>query len=69
MTPDGMPIIGRLPGTDNAWVATGHGMLGVTMGPATGRAIAEAIHTGSSPELLHPFSADRFTRRRSFRTT
>jgi D-amino-acid dehydrogenase len=69
MTPDGMPIIGRLPGSDNAWVATGHGMLGVTMGPATGRAIAEAIHTGSSPELLRPFSADRFTWRRSSRTT
>lgn len=64
MTPDGMPIIGELPGTDNGWVATGHGMLGLTMGPATGRAVAEAIHAGSSPELLRSFSARRFRQAR-----
>jgi D-amino-acid dehydrogenase len=64
MTPDGMPIIGALPGTSNAWIATGHGMLGVTMGPPTGRAIADAIDAGSTPELLAPFSPRRFLSRR-----
>lgn len=67
MTPDGMPIIGKLPGSDNAWVATGHGMLGLTMGPTTGRAVADAIHTGSVSELLRPFTAHRFMTRRAER--
>ena len=65
MTPDGMPIIGELPGNQNAWVATGHGMLGLTMGPATGRAIADAIHAGASPAPLRPFTAQRFMSRRA----
>jgi D-amino-acid dehydrogenase len=60
MTPDGLPIIGRLPGLTNAWVATGHGMLGVTLGPATGRALTTAIGTGAVPDMLAPFSPTRF---------
>jgi D-amino-acid dehydrogenase len=60
MTPDGLPIIGRLPGLANAWVATGHGMLGVTLGPGTGRAMAQAIGTGTIPALLTPFDPQRF---------
>ena len=60
MTPDGLPIIGRLPGLDNGWVATGHGMLGITLGPATGQAVATAIGTGVLPRLLAPFSPERF---------
>lgn len=60
MTPDGLPIIGQLPGLANAWVATGHGMLGVTLGPGTARAVAEAIGNGSLPPRLGAFSPDRF---------
>ena len=60
MTPDGLPIIGRLPGADNAYIATGHGMLGVTLAPATGSAIAELIG-GSPPQpALAPFAPGRF---------
>lgn len=62
MTPDGMPIIGPLPGTDNAFVSSGHGMLGVTLGPGTSRALATRILTGSMPPRLLPFSASRFVR-------
>ncbi len=60
MTPDGLPVIGRLPGVDNGWVAAGHGMLGVTLGPATGQGVAEAIGTGQVPERLAPFTPTRF---------
>lgn len=60
MTPDGLPVIGRLPGADNAWVAAGHGMLGLTLGPATGLGIAKAIGTGRVPPPLAPFTPDRF---------
>jgi D-amino-acid dehydrogenase len=67
MTPDGLPIIGRIPGLDNAWVATGHGMFGVTLGPGTGRALASAISNGAVPAALAPFDPRRFRHRR--RTT
>ena len=57
--PDGLPVIDRLPGHDNAFVATGHGMLGVTLGPVTGRRLTEYVRTGQRPEALEPFRFDR----------
>jgi D-amino-acid dehydrogenase len=42
-TPDGLPIVGRLREAPNAVLATGHGMLGFTLGPAAGRDVAELI--------------------------
>jgi D-amino-acid dehydrogenase len=63
MTPDGLPVIGRLPGVDNAWVATGHGMLGFTQGPITGQLLAEWIATGQPSIDLTDLRADRFTGR------
>lgn len=50
-TPDGLPIVGRLREAPNAIVATGHGMLGFTLGPAAGRDVAELISgVGSDSE-------------------
>ena len=43
MAADGLPIVGRIPGVDGAWVATGHGMLGLTLGPVTGSLIARDL--------------------------
>lgn len=43
MTPDSLPYIGSVLGIENLFVAAGHGMLGVSMSPATGRLIAELI--------------------------
>ncbi len=60
MTPDGLPVIGRIPTTANAYIATGHSTLGVTLGPATGERLAELILTGRPPELLRPFAPERF---------
>jgi glycine/D-amino acid oxidase-like deaminating enzyme len=57
--PDGLPVIDRVPGVGNAFAATGHGMLGVTLGPATGLALADYIRTGRRPETLVPFRFDR----------
>lgn len=53
---DGVPLVGatRTPGV---YVAGGHGMWGVTLGPLTGRLLAERIVTGVLPaelELLDP---------------
>jgi D-amino-acid dehydrogenase len=50
MTPDSLPLIGRTPAFENLFVAAGHGMLGVSMSPATGRLIAELV-TGETPHI------------------
>lgn len=60
LTPDGLPIIGRLPGFDNVYVATGHAMLGVTLAPATACAITDLICTGGTEFDLRPFHPGRF---------
>jgi D-amino-acid dehydrogenase len=60
LTPDGLPIIGPVPGWDNLFVATGHSMLGVTLAPVTGLAIAELVTTGSSSLDVGPFEVGRF---------
>ena len=35
MLPDGIPVLDRLPTVDNAYLATGHAMLGMTLAPAS----------------------------------
>jgi len=42
-TPDGLPCIGPIPGTQNATVATGHNMLGLSLGPVTGELVAAQL--------------------------
>jgi D-amino-acid dehydrogenase len=62
LLPDSLPVIDRLPGCANAFVNTGHGMLGVTLGPASGQAITDYVRTGRRPESLTPFRFDRLHR-------
>jgi D-amino-acid dehydrogenase len=58
MVPDGLPLIDRLPNVDNAYVATAHAMLGVTLAPTTASALAEMILSGRKPPVLEPFGFD-----------
>jgi D-amino-acid dehydrogenase len=52
-TPDGLPVIGAHPRAPRAVFATGHGMLGVTLAPLTGRLVAGIVAGGAPrPELL-----------------
>ena len=53
-TPDGLPLIGATR-SPRVFVAGGHGMWGVTLGPATGQLLAELVTTGRKPEALAPF--------------
>ena len=53
-------FIGPLPTRDNIYVATGHQMLGMTLAPSTGRALADLITTGESGDDLGPFEPARF---------
>ena len=58
--PDGMPYIGRSKQPDNLVIATGHAMLGLSMGPITGEIVAELLQ-GRPPSLpLDGFEVDRF---------
>ncbi|MGB7101816.1 MAG: FAD-binding oxidoreductase, partial [Xanthobacteraceae bacterium] len=60
--PDSRPVIGRAPGQRGLWLAVGHAHWGLTLGPATGRLIAEMM-TGATPFCdPKPYAADRFMR-------
>jgi len=59
---DGLPLIGRVPGVEDAYLATGHSVWGILNAPATGEAIAEAILDGAARSVdLRPFDAGRLT--------
>lgn len=64
MTYDGLPIIDRVPHLENVWVATGHGMLGVTQGPITGKLLAEWVTENKTAYDLTPLRIGRFPRTR-----
>jgi D-amino-acid dehydrogenase len=59
-TPDMLPIIGPAPSQPHLWLAFGHAHQGFTLGPTTGRLLAEMM-TGEAPFVdPRPFRADRF---------
>ena len=57
-TPDGLPLIG-VTNNPRVFVAGGHGMWGITLGPVTGELLAQQIATGMVPQELLPFSPTR----------
>jgi D-amino-acid dehydrogenase len=59
-TPDMLPIIGRAPRHANLWFAFGHAHHGLTLGPITGRLLAEMITGEATIVDPAPFSAERF---------
>lgn len=59
-TPDGLPIVGRPAGLQNLLVATGHAMIGMSLGPITGRLVAQLV-SGEPPSIdVVALSPDRF---------
>jgi D-amino-acid dehydrogenase len=59
-TPDSLPAIGPLPNHPNIFVACGHGHLGLTGGPNTGRIVA-GLAAGERLNInLAPYAPDRF---------
>jgi len=57
---DSRPVISRAPQQRGLWLAFGHAHWGLTLGPATGRLIAEMM-TGATPFCdPKPYSAERF---------
>ena len=62
MTPDGLPVLGAIPRHPRVVLATGHNMLGVTLGPVTGKIVASLLCDGDAGIDLEPFSPKRFRR-------
>jgi D-amino-acid dehydrogenase len=59
-SPDGLPYLGRTARYDNLVVATGHAMMGVTLGPITGRLVADIV-SGERPGMdVALLSPDRY---------
>lgn len=59
-TADGLPIIGWTSRVGRLFVATGHAMMGFTLGPLAGRVASECILDGAPSVDLAAFSVDRF---------
>jgi D-amino-acid dehydrogenase len=69
LAPDGLPIIGCCSAYDNLYVATAHGMLGITLAPVTGEALAAVVAEEAGGAELAPFTPDRFERTRRRQST
>jgi D-amino-acid dehydrogenase len=59
-SPDGLPYIGRVKKFDNLIVATGHAMMGLSLGPATGLMVSEILKGEAEERYVRFFDADRW---------
>lgn len=60
-TPDHLPYLGRIPGWDGLFAATGHGRKGIILAPITGELMASFVLGGSLDPRLIPCSPNRVT--------
>ena len=60
VTPDWLPLLGRVPGWDNVYLATGAGKKGILLAPAIGKSISGLITAGETPLPIEGFAPERF---------
>ena len=60
LSPDWMPIVGKAPGWDNAYLATGAGKKGILISPGMGKSVADLITKGATDMPIQDFGAERF---------
>jgi len=60
VSPDGMPYIGLSAKYSNLAVATGHAMIGLSLGPATGKLIAEVLSGEATSVDMEAYRVERF---------
>ena len=60
ISPDGDPIVGKVPGKDGVFIATGTGGKGILLAPVIGKAIADLVTTGKTDIDIGPFGIERF---------
>jgi len=59
-SPDGLPYIGRPPRYDNLILATGHGMLGISLAPITGKLVSQLSARGNPSINIEALDVERF---------
>jgi len=59
-TPDMLPVLGPAPRHRGLWMNFGHGHQGFTLGPATGRLLAEMMNGEAASIDASPYRPDRF---------
>ena len=59
---DGLPYIGRISKFENVLLATGHGMLGLSLGAGTGKLVSELVDEKKSSINMEAFEVERFGR-------
>lgn len=59
-SPDGLPYIGRVPGYENLLLGGGHAMMGLSLGPATGKLLAELANEQPTSININAFSPHRY---------
>jgi D-amino-acid dehydrogenase len=59
---DGLPYIGRISKFENVVVATGHAMLGLSLGAGTGKLVSELVDEKKSSIDMNAFEVERFGR-------
>jgi D-amino-acid dehydrogenase len=59
---DGLPYIGKPAKWSNLVVATGHAMIGLSLGAGTGKLVSELVNEQPTSVNLSPFHPDRFSR-------
>jgi D-amino-acid dehydrogenase len=60
-SPDGLPYIGRSQQLHNLIIATGHSMLGISLGPGTGKMVADLVDEKKPDVGLLSFNPERFS--------
>jgi glycine oxidase len=61
VTPDDLPMVGKVPGREGAYVATGGGTKGILLAPAMGRTLADLVLTGQTALPVGACDPARFT--------
>ncbi|HEY7139330.1 MAG TPA: FAD-dependent oxidoreductase, partial [Methylomirabilota bacterium] len=59
-TPDGLPLVGRPRKVENLVMAAGHAMVGMSLGPATGKLVAQLAGGAAPPADVSLLDPDRF---------
>jgi D-amino-acid dehydrogenase len=59
-TPDGLPIISRSDSFKNLFIAAGHAMLGMSLGPITGKLVSQLVNEEKTDVDILPFTIKRF---------
>lgn len=58
--PDGLPYIGRSKNFSNLVIATGHSMMGLSLGPGTGKLVSEIVNNEKPSATIEQFNPERF---------